>query len=120
VRLNLRYPGRERLPSTIALQFIGCFALARTATAASIWLIFLSAGFDSLAAGLATLAFFLVALVVVALLAALALRLVLVAVLVAMFVFPCLRSAFRVGDVANVGHTVTSEGKPHPADSWQI
>jgi hypothetical protein len=31
-----------------------------------------------------------------------------------------MRSAFRVGDVANVGHTVTSEGKPHPADSWQI
>ena len=77
------------IASTIDLLFIGCFALARTATATSIWLIFFSAGFDSLAVGFATAAFFLVALVVVVLLAALALRLVLVAVLVAMFVFPC-------------------------------
>jgi len=49
------------IASTIVLQFIGSFDLARTATAASIWLIFLFAGFDSLAAGFATVAFFLVA-----------------------------------------------------------
>ncbi len=52
-------------------------------------------------------------LVVVALLAALALRLVLVAVFVAMFVFPC----FALATITDVGHTVTSEWKPHPADS---
>lgn len=53
-------------------------------TAASIWLIFLFAGFDSLATG----EFCLIAFVVVGFAAALTLRLVLVAVLVAVFVFP--------------------------------
>lgn len=92
--LRVAPPGLAHKPSTciastIALQFIGCFALGRTAIAASIWLIFLSAGFDSLAACLATVAFFLVVLIVAALLASLESRLVLVSVLVAMFMLPC-------------------------------
>ena len=91
------------------------FVLARNATAAAASDLahLLVRWFRFLGGRLGDRAFFLVALVVVALLAALALRLVLVAVLVAMFVFPCF-------EIANVGHTVTSEGKPHPADSWQI
>ena len=76
------------IASTIAIQFVGCFELAKIATAASIWLSFLVAGFGSLAAGFATVAFFLVALVVGALVEAWTLRLVLVVVLAAMFVFP--------------------------------
>jgi cell division protein FtsW (lipid II flippase) len=56
--------------------------------------------------GLATAAFLLVALVVVALLAALALRLVLVAVLVAMFVFPC---SWQISRTSFVGHRAPTQ-----------
>ncbi len=51
------------------MQFIGSLDLLRIWIAASIWLSFLPAGFDSLAVGFATVAFFLVGLVVVALVA---------------------------------------------------
>ena len=99
---------------------MGSFDLDRTATAASIWLSLMVTCFESFAADFATVAFFLVALVVGAWIEVLALRFVLVVVLVAMSVFPVFRDLrFALATIANVAHTVTSEGKPHPADSWQ-
>jgi hypothetical protein len=47
--------------------------------------------------------------------------LVLVAAFVGMYVCPCFEGLrFALAPIANVGQSVTSEGKSHPAASWQI
>jgi len=91
------------MASTIVLQFMASFDLPRTMIAASIWLIFLPSGVDSLGARLATGALLVAIFVVGTLVVFLALRAVAVALVV---------SVGRNGLAA-----IIRPGEPPPSDA---
>ena len=100
------------MASTIVLQFMASFDLPRTMIAASIWLIFLPSGVDSLGARLATGALLVAILVVGTLVVFLALRAVAVALVVLVLVVIALVSVGCNGLAA-----IIRPGEPPPSDA---